>query len=98
MRTLKHHAKLLGAAAKARRQELKLDIYVVAAISGISFQCIRRIEMGQGNPTLKTLLKLCDVYDFTFDISRLGEKIFDPAQTTESSVTPNDENSGGSDV
>lgn len=54
------HLKNIGPAIRKRRELLGLLQPDLAAISGVSTRTIQLIELGQGNPSLETLIKLID--------------------------------------
>lgn len=53
------------AAIKAKRKELDMTGQLVAELSGISNTAYRRIEQGNSNPKLKTVMAICDTLGLT---------------------------------
>ena len=54
-------SKPIGALLQARRKELGLNQIDTAEIAGISVHTLSNIETGTGNPTVETLLELCEL-------------------------------------
>ena len=52
---------LLVEQIKQRRKVLDITQETLADISGVSIRTLKQFESGKGNPTLETLLKVCDV-------------------------------------
>lgn len=46
---------------KQRREELSITQEHLADIAGVGLRTVKEIEVGKGNPTLDTLLKVADV-------------------------------------
>ena len=46
---------------KKRRKVLAITQETLAEISGVGLRTLKQFESGNGNPTLETLQKLCDV-------------------------------------
>ena len=46
---------------KDRRESLKVTQETLAQLSGIGLRTLKQLESGKGNPTLATLIKICDV-------------------------------------
>lgn len=46
---------------KDRRKILNVTQETLSEISGIGLRTLKQFESGKGNPTLKTLQKICDV-------------------------------------
>ena len=60
---------------RARREALGLSMNVVAQRSGLSQQMVSYVERGMRNPTLETLLRICDVLDTPLeDVIRRARK------------------------
>ena len=58
-----------------RRNTLGLSMNVVAQRSGLSQQMVSYVERGMRNPTLETLLRICDVLETPLeDIIRQARK------------------------
>jgi len=55
--------KKVGERIKEIRKKKGLTQYIFAELLGIEDSALRRIENGRTNPTLKTLLKICDELD-----------------------------------
>ncbi len=53
------------AAIKTKRKELDMTGQLVAELSGISNTAYRRIEQGNSNPKLKTVMSICDTLGLT---------------------------------
>jgi transcriptional regulator with XRE-family HTH domain len=53
----------VAALLRSRRIALGLSMNVVAQRSGLSQQMVSYVERGMRNPTLETLLRICDVLD-----------------------------------
>jgi DNA-binding XRE family transcriptional regulator len=53
------------AAIKAKRKELDMTGQLVAELSGISDTAYRRIEQGNTNPRLETVMAICDTLGLT---------------------------------
>jgi len=51
----------IGSLLKSRRKALGLNQRDAAEIAGISVHTLSDIETGKGNPTLETLLDLCEL-------------------------------------
>jgi transcriptional regulator with XRE-family HTH domain len=48
---------------RAKREALGLSMNLVAQRSGLSQQMVSYVERGMRNPTLETLLRICDVLE-----------------------------------
>ena len=48
------------------RTQRRLTLAAVAAKAGLSYQMIRFVETQKRNPTLDTLLRICDAMDIEF--------------------------------
>ena len=59
----------IGKIIRKRRELLGLLQPQLAAISGISTRSIQFIEMGKGNPSLDTLLKIADPLGLTIKLA-----------------------------
>ncbi len=59
----------LGAALRARRKSLRLGQRDAAEIAGVSVHTLSDIETGKGNPTLETLLTLCELLGLELGLS-----------------------------
>ena len=46
---------------KERRESLQVTQETLAELSGVGLRTLKHFESGKGNPTLRTLSKLCDV-------------------------------------
>ncbi len=55
-------------ALRERRKVLGLDQRELAQLSGVSVHALINLERGQGSPTLRTLLAVCDVLGFQLDL------------------------------
>ncbi|MCP3675915.1 MAG: helix-turn-helix transcriptional regulator, partial [Gammaproteobacteria bacterium] len=53
------------AAIKAKRKEFDMTGQLVAELSGISDTAYRRIEQGNTNPRLETVMAICDTLGLT---------------------------------
>lgn len=51
----------LGDLLRSRRLELRIDQRTLAEMTGVATHTISNIERGQGNPTLKVMIRLLDV-------------------------------------
>lgn len=60
---------LIGHVLRKRRELLGLLQPQLAAISGVSIRTIQLVEMGKGNPSLETLIKLADPLGLQIDLS-----------------------------
>jgi transcriptional regulator with XRE-family HTH domain len=59
----------IGCLLRKRRELLGLLQPQLAAISGVSIRTIQLVEMGKGNPSLETLIKLADPLGLQIDLS-----------------------------
>jgi transcriptional regulator with XRE-family HTH domain len=60
---------------RKRREALGLSMNVVAQRSGLSQQMVSYVERGMRNPTLETLLRICDVLETPLeDVIRRARK------------------------
>lgn len=59
------HASALAEAMRAARRDAGLTQEKVAAASHVSVQMVRRLEAGSANPTLGTLVAICDTLGTT---------------------------------
>ena len=59
----------IGHVLRKRRELLGLLQPQLAAISGVSIRTIQLVEMGKGNPSLETLIKLADPLGLQIDLS-----------------------------
>jgi transcriptional regulator with XRE-family HTH domain len=59
----------IGHVLRKRRELLGLLQPQLAAISGVSIRTIQLVEMGKGNPSLDTLIKLADPLGLQIDLS-----------------------------
>ena len=59
----------IGHVLRKRRELLGLLQPQLAAISGVSIRTIQLVEMGKGNPSLETLIKLADLLGLQIDLS-----------------------------
>lgn len=53
--------KTLGEQIKVRRTVLKIRQQELADLAGVSINTVVAIERGTGNPSIKTLVSVCDV-------------------------------------
>ena len=53
--------KTLGEQIKVRRTDLKIRQQELADLAGVSINTVVAIERGTGNPSIKTLVSVCDV-------------------------------------
>ena len=53
--------KTLGEQIKVRRTVLKIKQQELADLAGVSINTVVTIERGTGNPSIKTLVSVCDV-------------------------------------
>ncbi len=53
--------KTLGEQIKVRRTVLKIKQQELADLAGVSINTVVAIERGTGNPSIKTLVSVCDV-------------------------------------
>lgn len=53
--------KTLGEQIKVRRTVLKIRQQELADLAGVSINTVVTIERGTGNPSIKTLVSVCDV-------------------------------------
>lgn len=53
--------KTLGEQIKVRRTALKIRQQELADLAGVSINTVVAIERGTGNPSIKTLVSVCDV-------------------------------------
>lgn len=61
---------------RARRQALRLSMNAVAQGAGLSQQMVSYVERGMRNPTLETLLRICDVLEVPLeDVIRRARKL-----------------------
>jgi y4mF family transcriptional regulator len=51
----------IGSKVRARRKELNVTQLHLAELAGVNVNTIYKLEQGQGNLTLKVLLKILDV-------------------------------------
>lgn len=66
---MRNKANDLGEAIRKRRELLGLLQPQLAFISGISTRTIQLVEMGKGNPSLDTLIKIVDPLGLTIKLS-----------------------------
>ena len=59
----------IGHLLRKRRELLGLLQPQLAAISGVSIRTIQLVEMGKGNPSLETLIKLADPLGLQIQLS-----------------------------
>ena len=59
----------IGHLLRKRRELLGLLQPQLAAISGVSIRTIQLVEMGKGNPSLDTLIKLADPLGLQIQLS-----------------------------
>ena len=59
----------IGDAIKKRRELLGLLQPQLASISGVSTRTIQLVEMGKGNPSLDTLIKIADPLGLQINLS-----------------------------
>jgi transcriptional regulator with XRE-family HTH domain len=59
----------IGCLLRKRRELLGLLQPQLAAISGVSVRTIQLVEMGKGNPSLDTLIKLADPLGLQIQLS-----------------------------
>jgi transcriptional regulator with XRE-family HTH domain len=60
---------------RTRREALGLSMNIVAQRSGLSQQMVSYVERGMRNPTLETLLRICDVLETPLeDVIRRARK------------------------
>ena len=59
----------IGHVLRKRRELLGFLQPQLAAISGVSIRTIQLVEMGKGNPSLETLIKLADPLGLQIDLS-----------------------------
>lgn len=59
----------IGYLLRKRRELLGLLQPQLAAISGVSIRTIQLVEMGKGNPSLDTLIKLADPLGLQIQLS-----------------------------
>jgi transcriptional regulator with XRE-family HTH domain len=59
----------IGSAIKKRRELLGLLQPQLASISGVSTRTIQLVEMGKGNPSLDTLIKIADPLGLQINLS-----------------------------
>ena len=59
----------IGDAIKKRRELLGLLQPQLASISGVSTRTIQLVEMGKGNPSLDTLIKIVDPLGLQVNLS-----------------------------
>lgn len=58
----------IGEAIKSRRKELDITQPHLAELAGVSTNSLYKIERGQANPTLETLLQLAEVLGMEFKL------------------------------
>jgi transcriptional regulator with XRE-family HTH domain len=66
---LRNVSENIGHVLRKRRELLGLLQPQLAAISGVSIRTIQLVEMGKGNPSLETLIKLADPLGLQIDLS-----------------------------
>jgi transcriptional regulator with XRE-family HTH domain len=66
---LRNISENIGHVLRKRRELLGLLQPQLAAISGVSIRTIQLVEMGKGNPSLETLIKLADPLGLQIDLS-----------------------------
>jgi transcriptional regulator with XRE-family HTH domain len=66
---LRNKFEIIGHLLRKRRELLGLLQPQLAAISGVSIRTIQLVEMGKGNPSLETLIKLADPLGLQIDLS-----------------------------
>lgn len=59
----------LGDVLRRRRKSLRLGQRDAAEIAGVSVHTLSDIETGKGNPTLQTLLELCELLGLELSIA-----------------------------
>ena len=59
----------IGEIIRKRRELLGLLQPQLAAISGVSIRTIQLVEMGKGNPSLETLIKIADPLGLRINLS-----------------------------
>jgi transcriptional regulator with XRE-family HTH domain len=66
---LRNISENIGHVLRKRRELLGLLQPQLAAISGVSIRTIQLVEMGKGNPSLDTLIKLADPLGLQIQLS-----------------------------
>jgi transcriptional regulator with XRE-family HTH domain len=66
---LRNELENIGHLLRKRRELLGLLQPQLAAISGVSIRTIQLVEMGKGNPSLDTLIKLADPLGLQIQLS-----------------------------
>lgn len=58
----------IGELLLARRKDLRLRQEDLAEMSGVTVRTLHNIEEGKGNPSVKTLSRICDVLGLEISI------------------------------
>jgi len=66
---VRNNSIIIGDTIKKRRELLGLLQPQLASISGVSTRTIQLVEMGKGNPTLDTLIKIADPLGLQINLS-----------------------------
>ena len=59
----------IGKTIRDRRKKLKVDQRTLADLAGLAINTVVAIELGEGNPQLKTLLVVLDTLGLQLDIN-----------------------------
>jgi len=62
------HLQDIGTRIKERRSILGITQKDLAGISGVGLRTVKKIETGDGNPSLDTLVKVLDVLGLELDL------------------------------
>jgi transcriptional regulator with XRE-family HTH domain len=59
---------------KSRRDSLQVTQETLSELSGVAIGALKKFESGKGNPTLRTLQKLCDALglEITLSVKKTG--------------------------
>lgn len=58
----------IGNSIKLRRKYLKVTQSQLADLSGLSINTLYKLERGQANPTIDTLIKICEILGMEMQI------------------------------
>lgn len=77
---MRNESTTIGEALRKRRILLGLLQPQLASISGVSTRTIQLVELGKGNPSLETLIKIADPLGLRVNLSLKEPGNMDPGQ------------------